>query len=323
MIFDSIINIFREKVEVDNKQNWISERLNDLEIHRDNFDTLPFKIVELKNYGFLTKVLGLYAFIPFNYMPWSYSDINSWIAIAPTLFDKKFFCKIHELDKDKPSVILNAELPQFKKAELLNGEEYKGIVVKISDYGLFVDIGYHFGWRCGSLVGLLHKTQLNKNAEICNFSLGQEITTIYLGMNDNGQPLFSNDRVRTDWQLGKPQELIGQITWVEAARPIKSKTVDLFVKGIYKADLVLDKQVYPPKIRKRILTLKNELSHGEIIFCKVTGLNRRSKTLKIDWHKVVETEIFDGSSILNNLDDNTIEKLITLKNDMTTQMIEN
>jgi ribosomal protein S1 len=323
MIFDSIINIVKERFGISQKSGWISERLNELEIHRENFDTLPFKIVELKNFGFLTKVKGLYSFIPFNYMPWKYSDNDSWIAIAPSLINKKFFCKIHEFDKDRPSIILSAELPQFKKAELINGEEYNGLITRISDFGVFIDIGYHFDWRCGSLIGLLHKSQLADNEELSDFRLGQEITTIFQEMNENGQPVFSNDRVKTDWQMGKPQELVGQTIWVNVARQTDNKIVNFLVKGKYKADLIIDKQIYPSKYRKKIINAKKELSHGEIINCEVTGFNERNKTLKINWLTELDTEIKVDNSILNNLDDKTIEKLITLRKNMSIQIIDN
>lgn len=322
MIFDSIINIVKERFGISQKHTWIAERLNELEIHRENFDTLPFKIVELKNVGFLTKVLGLYSFVHFSNMPWRYSDNNSWGAIAPSLINKRFFCKIHEFDKDRPSIILNADLPQFQRAELFAGEEYKGLITGISDFGVFIDIGYHFDWKCGSLLGLIHKSQFADNEELSDFRLGQETTTIYQGMNEKGQPVFSNDRVKTDWQLGKPQDLVGQTIWVNVARQTDDKTVDFLAKGKYKSDLIIDKKAYPSKYRRKIIKAKKELSDGEIINCEVIGFNEKRRTLKLNWHTVLEKEIIDGSSILNNLDDNTIEKLLDLKKEYSTQIIE-
>jgi hypothetical protein len=314
MIFESIINGLKERFGISDKDDWISGRLNEIENHRDNFDTLPFKIVEQKDFGFLTKVKGLYSYISFYHMPWKYFDTESWIAIAPSLIDKKFFCKIHKIDKDSIAIILNGELPQFKKAELAIGDEYKGLIIKISDYGLFVDIGYHFDWKCGSMTGLLHKSQLAVNEKLSDFKLGQEIKTVYQGLNDNGQPVFSNDREKIDWQMGKPQELVGQTIWVKVIRQPESKTVDLLVRGKYKATLTIDKQAYAPKYRKKIRNAKNELTHGELINCEVTGFNEKNRTLKVNWLTEIDTDIMVDNSILNNLDNKTLEKLITLKN---------
>lgn len=314
MILEFIINGIKEKFGIPYKDDWISERLNEIETHKDNFDTLPFKIIELKDSGFLTKVKGLYSYISFYHMPWKYFYTDSWIAIAPSLIGKKFFCKIHKIDKDPIAILLNGELPQFKKAELTIGEEYKGLIIKITDYGLFIDIGCHFDWKCGSLTGLLHKSQLADNEDLNIFKLGQEITTFYQELNEKGQPIFCNDREKIDWQMGKPQELVGQTLWAKVVREPDNNKIDLLVKGKYKADLTINKQDYAPKYRKKIKNAKNELTNGEIINCEVTGFNLKHKTLKVKWHTEIDTDIMIDNSILNNLDNKTLEKLISLKN---------
>jgi ribosomal protein S1 len=314
MNFDFLINGIKEKLGISDKNDWISERLNEIEIHRDNFETLPFKIVELKEFGFLTKLKGLYSYISFYHMSWKYFDNESWTAIAPNLIDKTFFCKIHKIDKDPIAIILNGELPQFKKAELIIGEEYKGLIIKITDYGLFIDIGFHFNWKCGSITGLLHKSQFTANEKIGDYELGQEITTVYQEINKNGQPVFSNDREKIDWQIGKPQELVGQTIWAKVIRQPDSKTVNLLVKGKYKSILTIDKQAYAPKHRKKLKKAKNQLKHGEIVNCEVLGFNKTNRTLKVNWITEIDTEIMVDNSISNNLDNDTLKKLITLKN---------
>jgi len=314
MIFELIINRLKEIFSISDKDDWISERLNEIENHRDNFDTLPFMIIAQKDFGFLTKVKGLYSYISFYHMPWKYFDTDSWIAISPSLIDKKFFCKIHKIDKDPIAIILNGELPQFKKAELTIGGEYKGLVIKISDYGLFIDIGYHFDWKCGSLTGLLHKSQIVDGERISDFKLGQEIITLYQGLNENGQPIFSNDREKIDWQMGKPQALVGQSIWAKVIKQPESKTVDLLVRGKYKSSLSISKQGYTTNNRKKIKRAKDELKHGQIINCEVTGFNEKNRTLKVKWLAEIDTDIIVDNTILNHLDNDTLEKLRTLKN---------
>lgn len=315
MIFQTILNRIKEKFGISENGNWISERLNEIELHRDNFDTLAFRIVELKAHGFLTKVKGLYAFISFYHMPWKYYDIDSWTAIAPSLTDKKFYCKIHKIDKETRSIILNGEIPQFKKAELKIGEEYKGLIVKVSNYGIFIDIGYHFDWKCGSLIGLLHKSLFADYEKISNFKLGQETKTIFQELNENGQLTFCNNRDKTDWQMEKLQELIGQTTWAQAIRNPDSQAVHLLVKGRYKASIAIKKKkaYLSTNYRKRIIHKKNELTQGEIITCEVTGLNKKTRTLKINWLTEINTDTAIENSILSNLDEGTVKKLEALK----------
>jgi len=314
MIFESIINGIKDKLGISDKEDWITERLNEIENHRDNFDTLPFKIVELKDFGFLTKVKGLYSYISFYHMPWKYYDTDSWIAIAPSLIDKRFYCKIHKVDKDPIAIILNGELPQFKKIELTIGEEYNGLIVKFYDFGVLVDIGFHYDWKCGSMTGLLHKSQFDANEDITDFKLGQEIKTICQEINDNGQPVFCNDREKIDWQMGKPQELVGQAMWAKVVRKHDNNNIDLLVRGKYKSDLSLKKLGYPSKYRKKIKRIKDELKDGDIINCEVTGFNKKNRTLTVKWMIEIDTDIIVDNSILNNLDNETLEKLLTLKN---------
>lgn len=316
MIFESINRRIREKFGITDKDDWISERLNEIETHRDNCDTLSFKIVELKKLGFLTKVKGLYSYISFYHMPWKYYDIDSWIAIAPKLIGKKFSCKIYKIDKDPIVIILDGKLPQFKKAELTIGEKYKGLIVKISRFGLFVDLGYHFDWKCGSLTGLLHKSQLGENEKMEDFKLGQEITTVYQRVNNNGQLVFCNDIEKIDWQLNKSHELIGQIMWARIIKIPDSEAVDVLVENKHKAILTINKHAYAPKHRKRIKQAKNDLNNGEIVNCEVIEFNEKTKTLKVNWLAEIDTDIVVNNSILNNLDIETIQKLKALKNNI-------
>jgi len=314
MIFETIINGLKEKFGDSDKCNWIPERLNEIETHRLNFDTLRFKILELKEFGFLANVKGLYSYISFYHMPWTYYSTDSWIAVGPYLIGKKFFCKIHKVSKDPISIILNGDLPQFKKAELTIGEEYKGLIVKIAKYGAFIDVGYHFDWKCGSLTGLLHKSQLADNENFSDLMIGQEILTVYQGLNDDGQLVFCNNTEKIEWLMGKPQELVGQSIWAKVIRKPDSMIVDLLVKGRYKSYLMLNTHDYAPKYLTKIKHAMNELPHGEIINCEITGFNEKYRTLNVRWLVEIDTDIIFDNSILNNLDSKTLEKIIALKN---------
>lgn len=313
MIFETIINGIKEKFITTGKDNWIPERLYEMEEHRDNFDTLPFKIIELKDFGFLTKVKGLYSYISFYHMPWKYVDTESWIAIAPCLIGKKFYCKIHKVDKDPIAIILNGELPQFKKVELTIGQEYNGLIIKKVDYGFFIDIGNHFDWSCGSVIGLMHKSQIANSEDLTNHKIGEQISIIYQGLNDNGQYLFSNDREKTDWQLGAPQGLIGEIMWAKVVRKENSNQIDLLIRGIYKAKLSLDKS-QSSKYKRKLKQLKNGLVNGQIVNCEILEANDKNKTLKVKWLAEIDTDIELDNSLINNLDKETITNLIKVKN---------
>ncbi|MCF8227254.1 MAG: hypothetical protein K9J30_15365 [Bacteroidales bacterium] len=293
--------------------DWIHERLLEIEGHKVNGDTLPFKIIETKDAGFLAKVKGLYAYISFYHMPWKYYSINSWTAIAPSLTGKTFFCKIHKVDKDHKAILLNGEFPQFRKAELTTGEEYTGLIIEITGSGLIIDIGSHFDWKYGSLTGFLHASKLADNRKTSDFNSGQKITVLYQEAHENGQLIFCADRERMDWQMGIPQGLVGQTMWAKVTRQPGSKKVEILVRGRYKSKLIVDKQTTTTQHKKKIKKLKNELADGDLINCGVTGFDKKGRTLMVDWSIDLDDDSFYENSISNNLDSDTRDVLSNLK----------
>ena len=100
-------------------------------------------------------------------------------------------------------ILINAAIPQFKKPQLDEGRKYQGIVIQKAKYGLFVDIGFHFNWKFGSLPGLIHITNLEKrNLSIEDIELGQEIETTYYGKDEKGKLILDNPD-HAEWFKGK------------------------------------------------------------------------------------------------------------------------
>ena len=74
---------------------------------------IPFKIIDIRDKGFIVKVGGLRGYISFNHMPWTYNNNVAWNAVFPYLKGKLFFSKIYQIQKEPISIILNGEIPQF------------------------------------------------------------------------------------------------------------------------------------------------------------------------------------------------------------------
>lgn len=293
--------------------DWIHERLLEIESHNENGDILPFRIIALKEAGFLAKVKGLYAFISFYHMPWKYHSIDSWTAIASSLTGKTFFCKIHKFDKDQNSILLNGELPQFRKAELTIGKEYPGLIIEITGSGLIIDIGSHFDWKYGSMTGFLHASKLADHRQTSDFKSGQKITVVYQEAHENGQLIYCTDRERMDWHKGIPQGLVGKTMWAKVTHQPGSKKVEILVRGRYRAKLIVDKQATTSTHKKKIKKLKNELADGGTINCEVTGIDKKNRTLMVHWPSEPEDDSVYENSISNNLDKKTSDVLSNLK----------
>jgi len=309
-LFETVV----ETLETEKKE-WFEKLVETLETKKKENISLPFKIVDIKENGFAVKVSGLYAFIAFSHMPWKYNDIESWIATYPKLTDKTFFCKIHKIFKDPLSIIINGEIPQFKKVELEIGKEYKGLIIKKSTYGVFVDIGYNFDWKCGSFVGLLHKSQFERNNSFLNCSTGDEIQIIYQGSNENGQLVYSQNNEIDYWDNKKTQELLGQIVLVYIVRKTEENKIIFLVDGKYKGRIVNSKVYYTPANRRKIKEAKNNLKDGETINCEVISCDERRKVLDLKWIIEFDTHFGMKNTIENGLDYHTLQKLLAVRNE--------
>jgi len=299
--------------ESGNPGDWISARFSEIGEHWYYLDTLPFKITRQHSSGFLAKVKGLFAFVPFCAMPWQYPELESWHAVAPCLIGKVFYCKIAAFDKEQRTIILNGNIPQFVNARLCIGDEYRGLVVKVTEYGVFIDFGYHLNWNNGSMVGLLHFSELAKGEILSGFNPGQEVTATYIGLNINGKHALSNNRSNIDWILGRPQALVGEVVEATVVRKEDQKAIEFYVNGLYRAELMIVSQKLHPISRKQIFQAKSELSHGDVIHCEVIRCNQNTKTLHLQWLVEVDTDVRFTNSIANCLNEHTISKLMELK----------
>jgi ribosomal protein S1 len=326
MIWDKIKNIIHSKFGKSDKHNWREKQIEDLETKQSENVNLPFKIVDLKSKGFLVKVSGLYAFIGFYYMPWEYSDINYWITVFPSLIGKVFFCRIHHIKKDPVlSIIVDGTIHQFKYIELLIGKDYRGIILKKVKNGLFIDIGFHFDWRYGSFVGFLPKSDFSSKYVFSTCKIGDEIELSYCGVDESGQFFHFQTREASDWDNGIPQRLLGQIVLVHVVREEDNPVARLLVNGKYSGSMVYD---YGSRISKR--KIKNTLKDGEIIHCEVVGSIIEKRILKLRWVTELDATLFETEDmnksdkttriqrnmIADSLENDTLQKLISIRNNM-------
>jgi ribosomal protein S1 len=313
MIWDNLINDIKGLFIKPEKKEWLEKLVETLESKKNENISLPFKIADIKKKGFTVKVSGLYAFIAFSHMPWKYNDTESWIAVKPKLTNKTFFCKIHNISKNPLSIIINGEIPQFKKVDLEIGNEYKGLIIKKYNYGVLIDIGYNFDWKCGSLIGFLHKSHFKSRKSFLNCLLGNEIQIIYQSSDENERLVFSLDNEISNWNNKKPQELIGQVVLVQIIRKTVESQVLFLVNGKYKGKITTSKANYTTARRRKIKEALNNLKDGETINCKVIGCNEKCRVLDLKWIVEFDTHFGLKNTIENGLDYQTLQKLIALR----------
>jgi small subunit ribosomal protein S1 len=125
----------------------------------ENGDILSLEVVDHNRGGLLVQYENLRGFVPYSLVPELRGVRNPKRAegIKNSLIGKTIDVKITEVDPDRRRLILSAEsaqaelrqrlLEKFKKGDILTGR-----VVKVVDFGAFVDLG--------GIDGLIHVSQL-------------------------------------------------------------------------------------------------------------------------------------------------------------------
>ena len=270
------------------KKSYLSKLVANFEELEQKGENIPFKITGIRRKGFIIKVAGLFGFISFDHMPWKYENHNSWNAVYPSIKGKIFFGKTHQFRKNPLSLILNGEIPQFKKTELNEKDKYKGIIINKTKYGLFVDVGYHFNWDCGSIVGMIHKSNITPIEKFEKFEIGETTESFFLGSNNKKQLLFGEKNVSIEWLNEEVEKLVGEILPVKIIKINDDKTSYL-VNEKYNATLPTTTSIYPTNkkvIKRAIKNFKN----GDLIHCEVLKVNKVNKTLQLKWDFAHEIE---------------------------------
>lgn len=274
LIWNSIKNkIFKQENSQDDKE-YLVKLVENLERYKIKNKNISFVITGIKEKGFIVKVGGLFAYISFQYMPWKYSTIEFWKVISKYLIGKKFYCNIHRIDKEPLSILINAENHKFRSVELSENSKYSGIVINKAKYGLFVDIGYHFDWEYGSLVGLIHKSNISET-EYEQTKVGDELKTVFQGYTEDRKLILGNKSCQKEWLTGELDNLIGTIQQA-VVKITEDGKKEFYIKGKYKTAIPLNKINYP-ECRTRAKHLIRNLENNDIIQCEIMKINKKKR----------------------------------------------
>ncbi len=237
-----------------------------------NQERVTFRVVEPKEKGLVAKVGGLFAFVSYRHMGWQYPTIEFWENAAPHLVGSYFTGNIHHLSEHPISIRIDAKHQDFGNPPLEMYGEYQGVVVKKAKYGVFIDLGVHFNWRFGSLLGLAHHSSLTNESDYHNWNGGDLVTTLFQGYNENGQFILGDDLERGKWLNGELDEWVGTTQKVTVSID-DTGWVEYYVLGIHQAKISLKKEYYSDaKAAKKYV---NGLKNGAVIDCEIVKINKR------------------------------------------------
>ncbi len=291
---------------------WLEKLIQNAERCCEEEKSLPVRIISSKDKGFVVKVSGLYAFIFYNHMPWEYPIMADWSVVSAHLIGKVFYGKIHKVKRDPLSIIIDGKVEQFRKPDLFEGGEYFGLVVQKATYGAFIDLGYHFNWKHGSLLGLMHKSQFEEISDFQECNPGDVVEVGYQGLRKDGHMILGNKCDLLDWVKGRPQELVGQVIWVKVKTDSKLGNQMFMVIDKYAGHLPISSNIYHRHEIRKIKKAKSELLDGEIISCEVIGFNEKRKFLSLRWVKEFNSNSLSNAPIRDLIDEKTYNKMKSL-----------
>ncbi|MCL2072719.1 MAG: hypothetical protein FWH18_02265 [Marinilabiliaceae bacterium] len=260
-----IKNLFKKEEEKD----WLEPLFDHIEIVKKKNLEVPFRIFEIKKSGFLIKVEGLFAFVPFSLMPWKYQNYDQWNAVLPSLKKRVFHGTIAKVTRKEGEtgvnrVFVDASKVNFDKPELSDSETYKGIIFQKTDFGIFVDIGHHFAWQYGSIRGLIHRTNFPSSEFIHNYHIGKIVEVKMIERSQKGLLLkFAGNNYNLETYVGK----IVQTKVIK----VNKKPLSFLVEDQYHAQMPM-KNIYGENIYL-IKNLMKYFTNDEIIECEVINYN--------------------------------------------------
>jgi ribosomal protein S1 len=298
-----ISRIFHKKNRENDKNEWLEPLFENIESACFENKTFRFKICSLKPCGFVVKVGGLFAFLPFKFMPWQYQQSAHWNIISPTLEGKLFYCKILEatkIEEQKFRILIDASIHLFREIKLQENLRYTGIILQKFGQGITVDIGCHFDWEYGTLKGFV---PVEKFADLKTFQdcePGQMIDVMYV------ENTLKGIKFAEAGYADLYSEYVGKMVWVKVYRA-EDASLKFRLEDKYDAILPILPSIYSPQMQKQVQRRREGWRDGDIIDCEVLHFNppkgfaikwiKNNSPGEIDWYSE-EMEKFIGKEIV-------------------------
>ncbi|RLD57927.1 MAG: hypothetical protein DRJ01_13260 [Bacteroidetes bacterium] len=311
-----------------NSEPYLQKRLKEIEKERIKGNNIPFKITGIREKGFIINVSGLKGFISFNHMPWKYSSHIYWHFLYPYIRGKYFFGKVYSVNQIQQTVVVDGNVPQFKKKVFAEDDKYKGIILDKSASGLWVDMGYHFQWECGSIFTKIRRFSFESAQSCFNNNAGKVIEVFFWGNDTNSNLLFGYENFKKIWYTGEIYKYIGNIFPVKVVKT-KETGISFLVENKFKATL--------NNITRKNKQAFQNLIDGDIIHCEVENINNTKKLLRLNWEYELEideiakrntvqckknTIIIENSIIKNRVNQDVVKRLSLISKTVKVEVIQ-
>lgn len=312
---DSKTNISSVSQDISNSKLYLQKRINEIKKEQIEENNIPFKIIGIREKGFIINVSGLKGFISFNHMPWEYSSFNKWHLLYPYIRGKYLFGKVYQINLIQQTVVIDGKVPQFKKSDFIEDNKYRGVILDKTDSGLWVDIGYHFQWECGSIVTKIRRFSFESAQSCFSKNTGEVIEVFFWGNDDNANLLFGYDNFKKIWYTGEIYDYVGECFPVNIVKT-KETGISFLVENKHKATL--------NNMTKKNKKAYENLIDGDVIHCEIVHINHTKKLLRLNWEYELEIEeiaqrnsnqnknktvLIENSIIQNKVNQEVVQKL--------------
>jgi hypothetical protein len=285
---DNFLDHLHENPSNSEERKDFTKKLQFIEKQKLENNSLPFRIKQLKEKGFIVRTGGLFAFVSFFYMPWKYNRVEAWSVLFPFIIEKVFFGKIHAIIYDPFKILLNGKIAQFKRFPIEENIVYKAVIIHKSKNDVLIEIGIHYDWKYGSYTGLIYRTHYESPEIFDKTIAGQVIQASYYGLNKDNQPIFSNNPDIKEWLTESIKQLMGKTVRVQIKKTFESD-INYIVEGMHQGALSIPRRQYGENtslVRKSLKYLEND----EIIHCEVIKINLNKRIIHLEWNDKLEIE---------------------------------
>ena len=98
--FNHLLFWLKKRLGISDHKSYLLTLIENLERQKEENNALAFRIVSIKNKGFVVKVGGLFAYGSFDHMPWQYPSYEAWRAVFPYLTDRLFIVRFTQSGKN-------------------------------------------------------------------------------------------------------------------------------------------------------------------------------------------------------------------------------
>lgn len=266
-----------------NEKNYLQNLLETVVRNKEDDLLVQLNVVNATKNGFTIKVCGLFGYLPFKNMPWQYRSINYWRAVSSSIVDNYFMGKIESVETEKKpiKIITNATSHAFKTVELEHDFIYNGIIIEKRRFGLFVEIGNHFGWKYGSIVGFIHKSFLFDIEDFNQANVGQTITTQYQGKNHKEEYLFGDIYKEEIWRNDYIETLIGTTQIATVKINVTTNKREYYLQDNLRCGFTITKTLQDKSERRQLREHLKTLGEGDEIECEVLSCNHIKKKIMV------------------------------------------